>query len=620
MDLHFRKALKAGACGVVRSAVARVRGKFYTNKISVLHKSLLRGLSSSSEFETPHFRATIVDMVDPGRITNLQSQLSDMKREGEERAAQKLADKLGMGYVDLSKTPSSVEAVKLIGEQEARNGKLVAIELKSRAVALAVLDPELPAAKKAIEDLRVKQYEVKIFVASLSGIEQTWGLYKFIKPAVEVITGRIRIEEKKLEEIIERLRTFAAVQEEIQKIDFISISPLELIETVLAGAISIKASDVHFEAEEKKVKIRFRIDGLLHDMFADLPLKNYESLLSRLKLIAGLKINIKDIAQDGRFSIGLGNKEVEIRVSIIPSEFGETLVMRILDPEATNVGLAGLGIREDDLVIVNRALAKPNGLILNTGPTGSGKTTTLYSFLRHINNSETKIITLEDPIEYRLEGVEQTQVDPAAGYTFANGLRAVVRQDPDVILVGEIRDVDTADIALQAALTGHLVLSTLHTNDAVGAIPRLINLGVKPVTIGPALNLIIAQRLVRKLCPNCKKPAEVSQDITAKISKFVSALPARVDTSKFEKYTVYESGGCDACNNFGYRGRKGIFEFFESVPELEEVVLKDASEIALRKLAEKQGMVTMQQDGILKVLLGETTFHEIEGATGRIEW
>jgi len=410
------------------------------------------------------------------------------------------------------------------------------------------------------------------------------------------------------------------VQEEIRKVNFIKVSPLDLLETVIAGAIAIRASDIHFEAEEKKAKIRFRVDGLLHDVFTELPLQNYESLLSRLKLLAGLKMNIKDIAQDGRFSISLGKKEVEMRVSIIPSEYGETLVMRILDPEATSVGLAGLGIREDDLTIVTRALGEPNGLILNTGPTGSGKTTTLYSFLRHINDPETKIITLEDPIEYHLEGVEQTQVDSAAGYTFVNGLRSVVRQDPDVILVGEIRDVETADIALQAALTGHLVLSTLHTNDAVGAIPRLINLGVKPVTIGPALNLIIAQRLVRKLCPHCKKPAEVTEATKASIKKFLSTLPVRVDKSKFEKYAVYESAGCDECNGFGYRGRMGIFEFFEPGPGLEEIVLKDASEMSMKKLAIELGMVTMQQDGVLKVLMGETSFHEIENATGGIEW
>src|SRR5581483_589438 len=267
-----------------------------------------------------------------------------------------------------------------------------------------------------------------------------------------------------------------------------------------------------------------------------------------------------------------------------------------------------------------KAIARPNGLILNTGPTGSGKTTTLYAFLRTMNSPEIKIITLEDPIEYRIDGVEQTQVDDEAGYTFANGLRAIVRQDPDVILVGEIRDLETADIALQAALTGHLVLSTLHANDAVGAVPRLINLGAKTVTIGPALTLVIAQRLVRVLCRDCKKKAELDAASTEKLKKFLEKLPEKVDKTKYENYTVYEPVGCVKCNDIGYRGRIGIFEFLNGGPELEETILKQASEIALREIAKKQEMVTMQEDGILKVLLGQTTLKEVEGVTGEIVW
>lgn len=558
--------------------------------------------------------------MNPEKIVELARQLKILRREGEERMARRLAEQLGFPYVDLSKVPASTEAAKLIPEEEARAARVAAIELRTRAVALAAENPTTPEAQKAIKNLEEKKYEVKTFVASLSGLEQVWGLYKFTKPSAETLTGRVRLEEEKVKELMGRLEDFSSVQKELRETDFVKTPPLILIETVLAGAIANRASDIHFETGEKKVKLRFRIDGLLHDVFADLPLQNYGAVLSRIKLIATLKINVKDVAQDGRFSISLGAKEIEIRVSIIPSEFGETLVMRILDPETTSIGLAGLGVRDDDLSIITRQLAKPNGLILNTGPTGSGKTTTLYSFLRHINDPETKIVTLEDPIEYRLEGVEQTQVDPAAGYTFANGLRSVVRQDPDVILVGEIRDLETADIALQAALTGHLVLSTLHTNDAVGAIPRLINLGVKPVSIGPALNLIIAQRLVRKLCPQCKKPAELTADIRSKITRFLDELPKRIDRSRYERYVIYEPGGCVKCNNFGYKGRTGIFEFFEGEAELEEVILKDASEIALQKLVERQGMVAMQKDGILKALLGEISFKEVENATGLIVW
>ena len=258
-----------------------------------------------------------------------------------------------------------------------------------------------------------------------------------------------------------------------------------------------------------------------------------------------MKLNVREAAQDGRFTIGLGDKDIEMRVSVIPAEFGETIVMRILDPSATMVTLPQLGLRADNLALVKEKISQPNGLILNTGPTGSGKTTTLYAFLRAMNDPTMKIITLEDPIEYRIEGVEQTQINDEAGYTFGNGLRAIVRQDPDVILVGEVRDLETADIALEAALTGHLVLSTLHTNDAVGAVPRLINLGVKAVSIGPALSLAIAQRLVRVLCAECKKEVVDTDAATAeKIKKFIEALPAKVDNKPYEGYKIYAPVGC----------------------------------------------------------------------------
>jgi type IV pilus assembly protein PilB len=272
------------------------------------------------------------------------------------------------------------------------------------------------------------------------------------------------------------------------------------------------------------------------------------------------------------------------------------------------------------LALVEAELKKPNGLILNTGPTGSGKTTTLYAFLRKLSNPEIKIITIEDPIEYRLPGIEQTQVDPEAGYTFARGLRAIVRQDPDVVLVGEIRDQETADIAVEASLTGHLVVSTLHTNDAVGAVPRLVNLGVPRDNVGPSLTLVIAQRLVRVLCEKCKKPLEMDADLKKKIETLLARLPERVDRSAYAAPALFQPGGCEACNLFGYKGRRGIFEFLLGGPELEELVAATISEGKLTAYAKKQGMVSMQEDGVLKVLQGLTTFDEVESVTGPIKW
>ncbi len=410
------------------------------------------------------------------------------------------------------------------------------------------------------------------------------------------------------------------MQDEVAKRDVKKLSTTELFQIILAGALATGASDIHFEAEDKQAKIRYRLDGLLHDAFAGLPGRNYDMLVSRIKLLSGLKINIHSEPQDGRFTIGLKEKEIEVRVSIIPSEFGETVVMRILDPSTIAVDLNNLGLRGDDRAIAERVLERPNGLLLNTGPTGSGKTTTLYAFLKKIVSSETKIITVEDPIEYRIEGIEQTQTNPDAGYTFAGGLRAILRQDPDVILIGEVRDLETADIALQAALTGHLVFSTLHTNDAAGAVPRLVDLGVKPTTIGPALSLVIAQRLVRRLCSSCRAPEKISDTMKRNIAAFLKQLPPRVDPKPYDHPTIYKAVGCRDCNTFGYKGRIGVYEFLESGPEFEKAIIKEFSTSALREMARKQNMVTMQEDGILKVLFGITSFTEVESVTGKISW
>ncbi len=551
---------------------------------------------------------------------DLKSQIARLHREGEERAAQRLAEKLGLQYVDLGKVPVTLDAVRLVPESDAKDGRVAAIEIKGERVALAAIDPELPAARHVAEMLSAKGYQVKVVVVSTSGMEAAWKFYQFIKPEAEEITGKVDIAKDRLDALKAQLTTIDAVHKAIEEIPITKASPPQLLEIILAGALGLRTSDIHTEAEDKKAKIRFRIDGLLHDIYSDIPLGIYRTFVSRIKLLSQMKLNVREAAQDGRFTIGLGGNDVEMRVSVIPAEFGETIVMRILDPSATMVGLPDLGLRPDNLELVKKQIARPNGLILNTGPTGSGKTTTLYAFLRTMNDPTEKIITLEDPIEYRIEGIEQTQVNDEEGYTFANGLRAIVRQDPDVILVGEVRDLETADIALQAALTGHLVLSTLHTNDAVGAVPRLINLGVKAVSIGPALSLAIAQRLVRVLCADCKKPTDVDAATTEKIKNFLNKLPAKVDRKPYENYKIYTPGGCDKCNGIGYRGRVGVFEFLEGGADLEKTILKEASEVALRGVAERQEMVTMQQDGILKVLEGKTTLEEVEGATGELVW
>ncbi len=339
-----------------------------------------------------------------------------------------------------------------------------------------------------------------------------------------------------------------------------------------------------------------------------------------MKLVSGLKINVSDAAQDGRFTTTLKQEDIEVRTSVIPSEYGETVVMRVLDPKTISLSLTDLGLRPDDREIIDRELKRPNGTILVTGPTGSGKTTSLYAFLKAVKSSELKIITIEDPIEYHLDGIEQTQVDPGSGYTFSTGLRSILRQDPDIILVGEIRDLETAEIGMHAALTGHLVFSTLHTNDAAGAVPRLVDLGAKTSIIGPAINIIIAQRLVRKLCDDCKVEIAPNEAILNKIKSFINGLPEKTK-SLYANQTpkLYEAKGCSKCHG-GFKGRIGIFEFLKCGDEMEALIARESTEEAIKKLGRSQGMVEMQGDGVLKAISGLTTLKEVERITGPVDW
>ena len=315
--------------------------------------------------------------------------------------------------------------------------------------------------------------------------------------------------------------------------------------------------------------------------------------------------------QDGRFSYEYVGKPADVRVSILPSAYGEGAVLRILSSQAINLRLDDLGLRGKSYQAIKNQLAKPNGMIVTTGPTGSGKTTTLYAFLNQLNQSGIKIITLEDPVEYKLEGVNQTPISATAGMSFASGLRAILRQDPDVIMVGEIRDQETADVALQAALTGHVVLTTLHTNDAAGAIPRLINMGVKPFVIAPGLNAIIAQRLVRRLCVACKKPVQVEPVLLEKVTKILHEIPASAEVTLPNPLVFYRAEGCAACNNLGYEGRIGIYEIIERGDELERLILDAAPTSDIKKYAIAHGMTTMMQDGLLKALDGITDIEEV---------
>jgi len=426
------------------------------------------------------------------------------------------------------------------------------------------------------------------------------------------ITGEVKISQSIIEEIQKKVKNISDFKEKIKS--SLGKNVTKLLEIILAGAINLDSSDIHIEPEENQVKFRVRVDGILQNvMFIDS--KIYQNLLSRIKLLSKLKINVSDRPQDGRFSILMGETSIEIRTSSLPAEYGETIVLRILNPKSL-ISVEALGLREDLFGIFNKEIKKPNGMIIVTGPTGSGKTTTLYAFLKKISKPEIKIITIEDPIEYHLKGASQTQVDPKKGYDFANGLRSIMRQDPDVVLVGEIRDLKTANIALQAALTGHLVLTTLHTNDAAGTIARLQALGEKPNNIAPAINMAIAQRLVRKICKKCVKLEEISAENLTKIKKALRGLPKEVKIPKITSgIKIPKAKGCNFCNSTGYQGRVAIFEAFLIDDEIEKFILTSPSIGALKKLAIKKGMVPMRQDGFMKVLQGLTTIDEVERVT-----
>jgi type IV pilus assembly protein PilB len=453
---------------------------------------------------------------------------------------------------------------------------------------------------------------VKTFLVSGLSLEKAWKRYKEVPAFIEITKGIVDISPEKMEafsqdiktsEDLKKIFSFMASKKESRKIS-------EILELILAAAISMDASDIHIEPQEKQIRLRLRLDGVLQDILY-FEHRHYQLLLSRIKLVSELKLNIHDRPQDGRFSIHLKGIEIEIRTSALPGPYGESIVLRILNPKTIAVAFEDLGIPPALVKTLSKEIQKPNGMILTTGPTGSGKTTTLYAFLKKIYTPGVKIITLEEPIEYHIEGITQTQTNPKAGYDFASGLRSILRQDPDVIMVGEIRDLDTAKTAINAALTGHLVFSTLHTNNAAGTIPRLIDLGVEPNILAPAINISMAQRLVRKLCKECKKQDKPTNEEMRVINTTVDSLPENFKKPSLTNLHIWRAARCQKCHGMGYKGRAGIFEAILINDEMERLILKMPSEAEIKKAAAKQGILNMQQDGILKVIEGITSIEEL---------
>mgnify|MGYP001586859309 CR=1 FL=1 len=548
---------------------------------------------------------------------SIDQKLTLLRGEAEERDARRRAEKEDLSYLDLGGKPIDSSALELIPRVLAEEARAAAFVLKGKRLALALYSKEFPKTQRLIKSLEERGFKLDIFIVSLGGLSQAWSYYpKRVQPA-ESGASEARLDGHFLEEIKNKVKSTADLAAYLQE-QGEKISTTDILKIIFSGSLALEVSDIHLEhASKDKGLLRFRTDGILRDI-AHLPPGLITSIVSRLKLLSKLKLNITDAPQDGRFTIQTDKAPIEARTSIVPTEFGEAAVLRILNPQVIAMSFSDLGLREDDEKIVEKELTRPNGMILVTGPTGAGKTTTIYAFLKKIRTSAQKIITIEDPIEYHLEGVEQTQIDPKSGYTFAAGLRSVLRQDPDIILVGEIRDLETAQTAIHAALTGHLVFSTLHTNNAAGAIPRLIDLGVKPSVIGPAITLIIAERLVRRLCSKCRKETAIDKTLEEKLEKFLSRLPKRVSRAKI-KPKLFEAVGCRECSE-GYKGQVGLFEVLETGEELGALIKKEAAEEEIMKAARKAGMVGIQEDGVIKALGGTTTLAEVERATGPVEW
>ncbi|MFP4539323.1 MAG: GspE/PulE family protein [Candidatus Paceibacterota bacterium] len=543
------------------------------------------------------------------------ARVSDFKKQEQEHLAQRLAKKHDLPYADLSLTTIKTSAVSILSEEEAREGHMVIFEKINQNLKVGVQSPDYEKTKEIIEKLKGQGFNLELYVVSNESLRLSWKLYEDIKLTRKKEAGSFQISQDALKKLEKELESIEDVNRHIKKITQKSASAdtSEVLEVVLAGSLSLEASDLHFEPTEQDLRLRYRIDGSLVDI-ATIPKKIYSHILSRVKLLSGVKLNIGNQAQDGRFSINVGKEQnIEIRTSIIPGGNGESIVLRILDPDNISIPLEKMGMREQMFNIFIEEIHKPNGMILTTGPTGSGKTTTLYASMKKIYTPEKKILTIENPIEYHLEGIVQTQTDHARGYTFSEGLRSALRQDPDVIMVGEIRDEETAEIAVNAALTGHLVFSTLHTNNAAGTFPRLIDLGINDKTLGSAINLSMAQRLVRKVCRNCAKKRRLKDHEKATIEPILTSIEKVFTLEGVQKEWTLEPVGCDECHNTGYKGRIGVYEGIKMDQTIEDLVINNPSEREIQKAALSQGILNMQQDGVLKVLEGITSYEEIDG-------
>lgn len=545
-----------------------------------------------------------------GPKKNMSQGLKSIDRDYVEQATLKKAKDLGLSYINITKTPINPDLLKILKPKTARKAMMMPFFRIGKRLRVAVADPDNPETKRVLNELKKQKYLINVNLASEAGIFEVLKLYDSdqynVKKELETTYKEkdVQAYEKELVELSELK----------QKVE--SVTSEEGLQYINMGAMKTGASDIHFEPDEKKVRVRFRIDGVLHKVF-ELDNGTYKNLANQIKYLSKMKLNVTNIPQDGRFSFDLNKRKIDVRVSDIPTQFGESFVFRLLDSEKGLLSYEDMGFKHNYLKKMQQLIKMSHGMILCTGPTGSGKTSTLYTTLDEFNSPESKIITLEDPIEYNLPGVSQSQINEKRGYDFADGLKSVLRQDPDVVMIGEIRDIGTAETAAQAALTGHVVLSTLHTNSAVETIPRLINMGLPPFMVAPSINIIIAQRLVRRVCDHCKVMRSIPEAKLKDIEKTVGAInKVRPDLDIAIPDKLPQPAGCDKCSHTGYSGRIAIHEVINFDYEIRDMILKEASSNNILLAARRKGLITMREDGILKVLEGITTLEEVFRVTG----
>ncbi|MDP2741119.1 MAG: GspE/PulE family protein [bacterium] len=502
-----------------------------------------------------------------------------------------------------------LDILKLIPEDVAINYKMVSLDRRGDVVEIGMVYPEDISARNALRFLANQEgFNYEVFLINFSDLEKFLKQHRTLNLETDKALEELNKEKEEPSITFEDKLSLKVMAEDAPVIKMVLV--------ILRHAIENNASDVHIEPSKDKLNIRFRLDGILHrNLF--LPKNVHLSIVARVKILSNLKIDENRVPQDGRFSIRIIDRDVDFRVATFPTLYGEKVEIRVLGSEEETKSFDRLGLFGKNLESINEAIKKPFGLILFVGPTGSGKTTTQYSILRTLNNEGVNIVTLEDPIEYSIAGINQSQIRPEIGYTFSSGLRQILRQDPNIIMVGEIRDEETANLVINAALTGHVVLSTLHANSSVGAIPRLIDMGVRPFLIPSTLRVIISQRLIRTLCPHCKTKIRPSEKIKEYILEKIKSLPpsAGKNIKLEDPFHIYQAKGCDKCKLSGYSGRMGLFEVLSMTDELADLILKSPIESAIFKIAQKQGMLTMQQEGVIKVIKGETSIEEIARVT-----